>query len=308
MILSIVFYWVLLSPTMAALRLLATRVPPDGTPLPTVLASPLPERGSLVMPSLPPRKGARPPLPTAWPQRPSASSPPCWCFPPLAYGLFSLKRGQANELVQMVLAVVVEFAAIYVVTVLWRRGRKHAAIDAHAAVLSDPRRARPLSALVPGRSAHDGDRMGLSGAHSGMAAPGVADSRVRSPGSSRCSRLQPRGDERRPARGKTVAAVVAPIGPFVAIGAPDEPLPQLGAARAYFTKDMWQSAVIEWVDEAQLIVTVAGPTHWIRWELDTILSRNAWPKLIVLMPPSTQEDNAGRWGNRGRRAAGWTVA
>ena len=43
-ILLIVFYWVLLSPTMAALRLLATRVPPDGTPLPTVLASPLPQR------------------------------------------------------------------------------------------------------------------------------------------------------------------------------------------------------------------------------------------------------------------------
>ena len=62
----------------------------------------------------------------------------------LANGLFA--NGQANELVQMVLAVVVEFAAIYVVTVLWRRGRKHAAIDAHAAVLSDPRRRVPICA------------------------------------------------------------------------------------------------------------------------------------------------------------------
>ena len=28
-------------------------------------------------------------------------------------------------------------------------------------------------------------------------------------------------------------AVVAPIGPFITVGAPDEPLPQLGAARVY---------------------------------------------------------------------------
>jgi hypothetical protein len=28
-------------------------------------------------------------------------------------------------------------------------------------------------------------------------------------------------------------AVVAPIGPFITVGAPDEPLPKLGAARVY---------------------------------------------------------------------------
>src|SRR6185312_10927189 len=41
-------YWVLLSPTIAALRLQAIRVPPDDTPLPKVLASPLPQRDSNV--------------------------------------------------------------------------------------------------------------------------------------------------------------------------------------------------------------------------------------------------------------------
>ena len=44
-VILIALYWMLLSPTMAALRLLATRVPPDGTPLPTVLASTL-QRGN----------------------------------------------------------------------------------------------------------------------------------------------------------------------------------------------------------------------------------------------------------------------
>ena len=67
--------------------------------------------------------------------------------------------------------------------------------------------------------------------------------------------------------------------------------------RAYFAGDTWQSAVIEWSDSAQLIVMVAGPTHWIRWEFDAILDRNAWPKPTVLMPPSIQDDNAARWGN-----------
>lgn len=96
---------------------------------------------------------------------------------------------------------------------------------------------------------------------------------------------------------ENLKAVVAPIGPFVAIGAPGEPLPQLGAARAYFTNDTWQSEVIEWMNVAQLIVVVAGPTRSLRWELDTILNRNAWAKLLILMPPSTQDDNTAAWGN-----------
>jgi hypothetical protein len=65
----------------------------------------------------------------------------------------------------MVLALILEFAAIYFVKVLWRRGRKHAAIDAHAALLNDPR--RPILFL---RSFQDdphmlGPRMGPFRAH-----------------------------------------------------------------------------------------------------------------------------------------------
>lgn len=80
---------------------------------------------------------------------------------------------------------------------------------------------------------------------------------------------------------ENLAVAVAPIGPFIAIGTPDEPLPQLGAACAYFTTETWQSAVTEWVDAAQLIIIVAGPTPWVRWELDTSLERHAWSKLII---------------------------
>jgi hypothetical protein len=41
-VIAIALYWLMVSQVFAALRLLTTRVPPDNTPLPTVLASPLP--------------------------------------------------------------------------------------------------------------------------------------------------------------------------------------------------------------------------------------------------------------------------
>ena len=40
-----------------------------------------------------------------------------------------------------------------------------------------------------------------------------------------------------------------------------------------------------------LIVVLAGPTRSLRWELDTILiDADSWSKLLILMPPSTQQD------------------
>jgi hypothetical protein len=77
----------------------------------------------------------------------------------------------------------------------------------------------------------------------------------------------------------------------------NETLPQLGAARAYFSDDTWQSAIIRWVDLAGLIINVAGPTKWIRWELDTIVERDALTKLIILLPPGRTDEHAARWQN-----------
>jgi hypothetical protein len=106
---------------------------------------------------------------------------------------------------------------------------------------------------------------------------------------------------------EVLARQVRGVGPFVAIGAPTEPLPELGAARAYFSNDTWQSAIIRWVDLAGLIITVIGPTKWIRWELDTIIERDALSKLIILMPPGLPDDRAARWQNviSGIQATRW---
>jgi hypothetical protein len=267
-------WWFFLSPAVAALRILATRLPPDGTLLTTVLASPLPHRDAAD--AIAPSKRRSPAT--------------------VAYGAGAVALGfvaavlvlwlfATMHIEQMFLALVLELATIYFVKFLWRRRRKHAAIDAHVALLNDPR--RPILYL---RSFQD-DANTLSTEWDMFVRTGYGRAgRLHGPIARLVAMGGPRLEER-------LAAVMAPIGPFVAIGAPDEPLPQLGAARAYFTTDTWQSAVIDWVDMAQIIVKVAGPTHWIRWELDTILDRDAWPKLIILMPPSTPQDHAARWGN-----------
>jgi hypothetical protein len=202
----------------------------------------------------------------------------------------------ASERIELtLLGLVLEFAAMYFGLALWRRGRKLAAIDAHAAMLRDRR--DPILYL---RSFQDDPRTMPTDwdfvVRTGYGRAGRR--RQQGPIARLIARMLTPAPEMRGGRlEEKLKAVVAPIGPFVAIGAPGEPLPQLGAARAYFTNDTWQSEVIEWMNMAQLIVVVAGPTHSLRWELDTILNRNAWAKLLILMPPSTQDDNTAAWCN-----------
>jgi hypothetical protein len=275
-VIVIALYWMLLSPTMAALRLLGTRLPPDGIPLPTVLASPLPQRdaGDRVAPF-------------------KKKSPAVAAYRVAALALYVVSFVQLAWLYSerlTRLAILLAVAGGAFARVLWRRGRKHAAIDAQAALRSDPR--RPILYV---RSFRDDPRMmdraaGLGAGlrrHQGPIAQAIRGMENRIFAREGGGRLE-----------EILAAVVAPIGPFVAIGAPGEPLPELGAARAYFTNDTWQSEVIEWMHMAQLIVAVAGPTHSLGWELDTILNRDAWPKLLVLMPPSRDDGNtAATWDN-----------
>ena len=278
----LLFYWLLLSPTIAALRLLATRVPPDDTPLPTVLASPLPQKDA--DDAVPPPRN-RSPAVVAY--RVAAASLGIVAVVLVSWLLAS------DQLGKMTMALVVLFIAGYVVTKLWRRGRMHAAIDADAAQRSDSR--RPILYL---RSFRDDPR--LMEAEWDFVGPiryGRAGHRQEDGPIARLISRIPTGTLNSGGRlEENLTTVVAPIGPFVTVGAPGEPLPQLGAARVYFATDSWQGAVIKLMDKAQLIITVAGPTSSIRWELDTILNRNAWPKLVVLMPPLAQQDHAAPWG------------
>jgi hypothetical protein len=239
------FYWLFMSPARAAVRLLAARLPLDGTPLQTVLSS-------TVL-----RRHARP--------APASQKTP---FAAIAYMAVAVTLGivaavvtgwllGSDSLLRKAMSDVLVIAAIMCVATLWRRGRKHAAVDDYGALSGDPRRR-----VLYLRSFQDD--------------PDVVDqdwdlltrfrfSRGGSPWRGPLARLGARMTAgMMSATGgrleETTAKVVAPIGPLVAVGKPDEALPQLGAARAYLPRHNWQTTIIQWMDTAELIVLVAGPT------------------------------------------------
>lgn len=75
------------------------------------------------------------------------------------------------------------------------------------------------------------------------------------------------------------------FGPFIAVGSPQDKVPQLGAARKRLSDEDWQQAFTQWMAEASVIVMYAGTTHWVGWELERILEGGYAEKLILLFPP-----------------------
>ena len=180
----------------------------------------------------------------------------------------------------------VELVVIQVCLKLWRRARRHAAIDANELLAADPR--RPVLYL---RSfADDTERLQAEFG----AVFSISDVPRRPNRVMRWLAAAPSETSGGVRLEEALAAEVVNVGPFVAIGAPGEPLAQLGATRAYFSDDSWQAAVTDWIDRSQLIITSAGPSEWIRWELATILGRHALTRLIIVMPPFDDDE---RWRN-----------
>lgn len=96
------------------------------------------------------------------------------------------------------------------------------------------------------------------------------------------------------------ASLFGEVGPMIAIGEPDETLPTIGAAKAYFSNDEWQSAVLAWMEEARLIALAVGPTPAVTWELRNVLARGKVPQLILILPPARRIPV---WKRSMRRAA-----
>ena len=89
-----------------------------------------------------------------------------------------------------------------------------------------------------------------------------------------------------------IAGALKTFGPLIAIGKPGEPLPEIGAARAYLDDNEWQPAVLRWIEQALFIVMMAGATTWITWELHRIVELGRAHHLFVVVPPG---DNGKRW-------------
>lgn len=87
-----------------------------------------------------------------------------------------------------------------------------------------------------------------------------------------------------PTEEEDLAKVFSRIGPFIAIGNPDEKLPELGASRMYVSHENWQTEVHKLMAEAQLIVLRAGVSEGFLWELQSI-TKVCDPKRAVLYLP-----------------------
>jgi hypothetical protein len=74
------------------------------------------------------------------------------------------------------------------------------------------------------------------------------------------------------------------FGPFIAIGSPDETVPQPGAARVQLSNDEWQSRVLGWMKDSSLIIMYCGTTHWVNWELRRVVDSDRTTSLILMFP------------------------
>jgi len=102
---------------------------------------------------------------------------------------------------------------------------------------------------------------------------------------------------------EALGSLLGGFGPFIAVGEPGEGLPQLGAARAYFSEGEWQEAVLQWIRQARLIVLLCGPTRWVHWEMQNTIANGRLDRLLLVLPPgrkpgsSAAADRQERWNN-----------
>jgi hypothetical protein len=141
------------------------------------------------------------------------------------------------------------YVLLFAVWRLWRRSQRQAAPTAAEAMAADPR--PPVLYL---RSFHD-DGSQLIDADLGPLARWWA------------------GLLALPTAEEQSTAALDAVGPVVAIGRPDEPLPELGAARLYVADDRWQAEVLSLMDRAALVVLRIGASPGLVWEIDQSLVR-----------------------------------
>ncbi len=97
---------------------------------------------------------------------------------------------------------------------------------------------------------------------------------------------------------EVICGMFARRGPVVAIGRPGELVPPLGAARFWVDDDHWQSAVINLLEQCQLVVMIMGAPRkhaGLTWEISTLFSLDTLEKVILVMPPVDEGEAKDRW-------------
>lgn len=81
-----------------------------------------------------------------------------------------------------------------------------------------------------------------------------------------------------------VARAVAPFGRMVALGPTHDRLPRAGATRSYASDDEWQSKVLAALDDANLVLLVAGAGDQLQWEVEQAVHRDDPTRLVLVVP------------------------
>jgi hypothetical protein len=84
-------------------------------------------------------------------------------------------------------------------------------------------------------------------------------------------------------------------GPFVALGDPGEPQPDLGPFRSPADEENWQGYVRVWICDSRLVALPAGRGETTRWQLAAAAELDVLHKLILLMPPGSTAEREARW-------------
>ena len=87
-----------------------------------------------------------------------------------------------------------------------------------------------------------------------------------------------------------IARNLKSLGPLIALGRPDEPEPQLGAARIYLSSEDWKPAVVWLMKRAGAVVFVVGRTSGLWWEIKKALDHVPRERLLFFFPRSASTD------------------
>jgi hypothetical protein len=94
----------------------------------------------------------------------------------------------------------------------------------------------------------------------------------------------------------------SPLGPVIAIGRPNQPLPPLGAARFWAADCDWRGVILDAAAEAQYVVMIMGDLEsqlksleGFAWEVREMLAPSFREKLILVVPPISDDILESRW-------------
>jgi hypothetical protein len=88
----------------------------------------------------------------------------------------------------------------------------------------------------------------------------------------------------RPNEERALSNVMSRVGPFIAIGRPNEKLPTLGAARIYVSDNEWQKVVEELLLKARMVILRASQTPGFCWEVERVATSVSPDKVLIWLP------------------------